>query len=157
MERDTIGKLSTELLQKDTVSDHSVGEQMQEQLSDYEDNVLACINRGKDYFTGDFYVVVITKRERLMQNVLRHYFFPRISCPTPDYDQAVYKYTHADEQIEFLWVIPDKESCFYMRDNRLNLGTEQNQLLLFVLDFLDGSLDKKARVLNGELLVTKVA
>lgn len=153
MERDTVGKLSTELLQKDVYADYTAGEQMQEQLSDYENNIFECVNRGKVDFAGDFYVVVITKRERLMQNVLRHYFFPRISCPTPDYDQTVYRYIKTDEHLEFMWVIPNKQSCFDIRDNRLSLDLSQNQLLQFVLDFLDGTLDKKARALNNEPIV----
>lgn len=159
MEKDTIGKLSSELLQKDTVSDHSAGEQMQEQLSEYEHNIFECVGRGKTDFAADFYVVVITKREKLMPNVLRHYFFPRISCPTPTWDQAVYKYTRLYDAIDFMWVIPDKDTCLFMRDNKAEIGLEQRQLLTFVLEFLDGTLDKKARVLNGEqpLPVEKVA
>ena len=153
MERNTVGKLSTDLLQKDIYSDHSVGEQMQEQLSDYESNVLECVARGKDFYPGDFYLIVITKREKLMQNVLRHYFFHRLSCPTPDYDQALYKYNRKDESLEFMWVIPAKEVCFEMRDRRLEIGLEQRELLQFVLDFIDGTLDKKSRILNGEPLI----
>lgn len=153
MERDTIGKLSTKLLQQDVYADHSAGEQMQEQLSEYESNVFECVNRGKADYNADFYVVVISKREKLMPNVLRHYFFHRISCPTPDYDQTVYKYTRADDALDFMWVIPDKQSCFEIRNNKLQLDLSQHQLLQFVLDFFDGTLDKKAKILNNEPLV----
>jgi hypothetical protein len=79
--RDTIGKLSTELLQKDIHADHSVREQTAENLSEYESNVYGAVERGKAAINGDFFVVVITKRERLMPNVLRNYFLPRKSCP----------------------------------------------------------------------------
>jgi hypothetical protein len=153
MERDTVGKLSAELLQQDVHGDHSVGEQMHEQLGDYEKNILDCIDRGKTDFPGDFYIVVITKREKLMPNVLRHYFFPRISCPTPDYDQVLYKYYHSDDRIELVWVVPDKYACADLKANAINLDPQLTDLLQFVLDFSDGTLDKKARALNGEIIV----
>jgi hypothetical protein len=153
MERDSVGKLSSELLHRDTDAENSVGEQMQEQLSEYEQNVLECANRSKDTFTGDFYIVVITKREKLMQNVLRHYFFARESCPTPHNDQALYKYHKKDERTEFLWVIPDKEACKDLKLNAATIDPAFRQLLQFVLDYSDGTLDKKAASFNAEILV----
>ncbi len=153
MERDTVGKLSYELLQSDVHGDHSAGEQMQEQLSDYEKNLLECVDRGKADHPGDFFIVVITKREKLMQNVLRHYFFPRESCPTPHHDQILYKYHRADERLEFLWVVPDRGACMDLKVNAVNLDPQLSELLQFVLDYFDGTLDKKAAALNGEILV----
>lgn len=153
MARETIGKLSTELLQKDTHSDHTAGEQMEKQLENFEENFFECINRGKSMFPGDFYIIVITKRERLFANVLRNFFFPTLACPTPTWDQIVYKYNRKDESHDFLWVIPDKESCNFIASNRLSLDLSQQELVKFVLDFMDGSLDKKARILNGEPLI----
>lgn len=153
MAKDTVGRVSSELLQRDTDTDHSVTEQMQEQLSDYERNILDCVDRSKINFAGDFFVVVITKRERLMQNVLRHYFFARESCPTPHHDQTLYKYHKNDDRLEFLWVIPDKNACTDLKDNSLYLDPSLNELLQFVLDFSDGTLDKKAAALNGEIIV----
>lgn len=159
MGRETIGKLSTELLHKDTKSDHTAGEQMVEQLENYESNFFECVNRGKGMFPGDFYVVVITKREKLFANVLRNFFFPTLACPTPTWDQIVYKYTRKDESHDLIWVIPDKHTCGFMIENRLALDLSQQQLLKFVMDFKDGSLDRKARTLNGESLIidTKIA
>jgi len=55
-----------------------------------------------------FYVCVITKKERLMDNVLRNYFLARSTCPTPQYDQTVYKYHRDSGAIQFLWVLPSK-------------------------------------------------
>ena len=92
MVKDTVGKISRDLLLKEDKNDHSVIEQMQEQLSDYETNVAQAVAEGKRIYSGTFYLVVITKKEPLMQNVLRNYFFHRETCPTPDYDQATYRY-----------------------------------------------------------------
>ncbi len=155
MGKDTVGKLSYELLRGDDYADHSVGEQMSEQLKDYESNIYQCVDRGKADYTGDFYIVVITKRERLMPNVMRQYFFHRLSCPTPDYDQTLYKYNRKDDQIEFVWVVPAKPVVEEMRDNRTQMDLSLQELLKFVLDFCDGTLDQKARSLNNEPLIKK--
>src|SRR3990167_7176702 len=104
MKRDTVGKISTDLLNDETPLDHSAFEQMQESLSDYEKNLVEAVESGKKTFFGDFYIVVETKKEPKMQNVIRNYFFSRQTCPTPIYDEAVYRYNAKDEAIEFLWV-----------------------------------------------------
>lgn len=152
--KETVGKLSSELLQRDTYADHSAGEQMQAQLSDYESNLLDRVVHGKTVYAGDFYLVVIAKREKLMPNAFRLYYFHRQSCPSPDYDQTVYKYHHKDEQIEFLWVVPAKPVIKEMLVAKLELDPCMYQLLKFVIEFVDGTLDKKARELNGEPVVT---
>lgn len=155
MERDTVGKLSSELLQKEERPDHSAFEQMQEQLTGFEeyfDNTLAV---GKNTHPGDFYLVVITKRERLMQNVLRNYFFTRYSCPTPEWDQTVYKYHRVDDRVEFLWVIPSKFACMDLIEHKHEIDLSLSKLLRYVLDFHDGTLDELARKLNNEPPIKK--
>lgn len=149
--RDTVGKISTELLANSS-DNHSAEEQMREQLSDYEKHIAQCVETHKKTFNGNFYVVVITKKEPLMHNVIRHYFMGRHSCPTPDYDQTVYLYDRAKEELSLLWVIPSKMTCFFMKENHVNIPKEEWGLLKYVLDFADGSLFKKAKELNGEKL-----
>jgi len=150
MTRETVGKISTDLLQKAPETKDPI-ELEREMHKDYEKNVLECIERGKkDFPNSDFFVVVITKKERLMQNVLRHYYFCRVSCPTPDYDQTVYKFTFAPDIIEFIWTIPDRETCFMMKNNRLQVSPSEYGLLDFVLKFDDGTLRRLAKTLNGE-------
>lgn len=155
MGRDTVGKLSSELLQQDVYGDQSAGEQMREQLREYESNIAECINSGKNSFSGDFFVVVITKRERLMPNVIRNYFFSRISCPSPDYDQTVYHYHRSDDHLEFIWVLPSMVAVKDLLRHRHELDTSFFGLLKFVLSFLDGTLEARARTLNNEPLVKK--
>ncbi len=153
----TVGKLSSELLQRDTSADHTAGEQMQEQLREYEDNIAACINSGKTQYPTDFFVVVITKRERLMANVIRNYFFARLSCPSPDYDQTVYHYHRSSDHLEFKWVIPSPVAVKDMIRHRTNLDPSFYVLLKFVLEFLDGTLEAKARSLNSEPVFAREA
>jgi len=148
--RETIGKISRDLILKDIKSTHSIKEQGDAQLSDYEKNVYKCIEDNKHVIANDFYVVVLTKKEKLMQNVIRNYFYVRLSCPTPNYDQIVYKYHKKDERIEFLWVIPDREISKHMKKEAASTPPDQWELLSYVLKFADGSLYKLAKDLNGE-------
>ena len=83
-------------------------------------------------------------------NVVRNYFFYRSSCPTPDYDQAVYYYTKGSDELNFLWVIPSKSFCIHLVDNALTIDKEYKELLGIVLDFNDGTLYNLAKKLNNE-------
>ncbi len=146
----SVGSISQELLHKDP-GNHTVAEQGKEQLKDYLPNLIEAVERGKkEQPSEDFYIVVLTKRERLMQNVFRHYFFTRMSCPTPDYDQAVYHYSAAKDEVEFLWVVPDPVTIRFFMENSFEIPPEDRCLLQFILDFNDGTLDKLARSRNGE-------
>ena len=148
--RKTIGAISSELAAQ---QDRPISpiEQMYENLTDYENNVTDCVQKHKNVFPGDFYIVVITKKEPLMHNVLRNYFFARLSCPTPDYDQTLYKYTQQNDQLEFLWVIPSRDTCFLMLENRQQIAPAEYTLLQYVLKFHQGALFKLAQSLNNEI------
>lgn len=153
MSERTVGKEAYDLLIKNEKVDHTVVEQMREQLSDYEKYFWECFDEGKKVHSPNkpFYIVVLTKKERLMENVLRNYFFHRSSCPTPDYDQSVYVIDPQTELLELLWVLPAKDVCEFMRNNALKIDPSERQLLMYVLGLYDDSLVKKAKQLNGEL------
>lgn len=119
---------------------------------DYEKNIFQCLERAQKSFPfKDIFIVVETKKERKLNNVVRNLFFFRLSCPTPNYDHAVYHYKHADDSLSFLWVIPSRDTCMLMKDNVLHIAPEERELLSYVLDFSDGTLMKKCKVLNGEM------
>lgn len=149
--KETVGAVSSRLLLKDpdTVTPT---EQTQEQLGDYERSIIECIDKHKRIYSTDFYVVVITKKERLMPNVLRQYFMARVSCPTPDYDQTVYKYHRSTDDLLLKWTIPSKHSCLLMLENRHRIKPEEYQLMNYVLKFKDGSLMVESMKENGEVL-----
>lgn len=153
MKRDTVGKYSLDLLQKEPDSRDPV-ELEREMHKEYEQNIFECIERCTKEFNTPigswFYIVVITKREPLMPNVLRHYFFGRKSCPTPDYDQAVYAYDPHENRIDFLWVIPSRDAAHHLKENALTVADEERDLLKFVMLFADGTLYEMAKKLNGE-------
>ncbi len=154
----TVGQVALELQQKEpeiyNAQDFATDDEGP--LQEWEYNVLKVVERGvKDHPNTDFYVIVINRRYRVLHNVTRCDFFYRLSCPTPDYDQTVYKYHHKSDDIEFLWVIPAQDACHYMKDNALLVAPEEKDLLKYVLDFADGTLFTKARMLNGEIEVPK--
>jgi len=148
--RDTVGKLSSELLLQESPTNSPI-ELEREMHTEYEANLFACIEASKNKYRNNFYVVVITKRERLMPNVFRNYFFSRESCPTPDWDQTVYRYEKSCDEVEFLWVIPSKDTCEHLTLNALQVAPEERALLGFVLSFSDGTLFKLAKKLNKEM------
>lgn len=153
MGRETVGKISLDLLKNAQDDTHSAYEQMCEQLSEYDANILECINQAKRYWVQqDFYIVVITKRERLTPNVFRHYFLSRTSCPTPDYDQAVYFYDNGQERLDFLWIVPDRITTYQFARNPELVHPEDMTLLKFVLDFKDGTLFTMAKYRNNEII-----
>lgn len=148
--RPTVGKVAYDVLSK-TQAPVSPIDVEREAHKDYERNIFDCVSRGKRDYYNDFFVVVITKKERLMENVIRHYFFCRQSCPTPDYDQAVYRYSRKDDKIDFLWVIPSKDTCLYLKQHAAEVVPEEWSLLDFVLKFADGTLFKLSKHLNNEM------
>ncbi len=149
MSRDTVGKLSSDLIISDTGGVNPIDQQRENQR-EYIKELLACIASGKKTLDSSFYIVVITKKERLMQNVIRNYFFPTLACPTPDWDQTVYYYDKTNERLEYYWTVPDKNTCQYMRGKAYSLPKDQWELLDYVLKFEDGSLLKLAKRLNKE-------
>lgn len=149
MNRDTVGKISGELSQK-PLETYDPVEQTNEQLSDYDKNIEEAVQEGLKKYHGDFYIAVLTKKERLMQNIIRHYFIPRQTCPTPEYDQTVYKYNRSNHSINYLWTLPDKQAYYFLLKNADIIPVEQRDLLQFVIDDVMGKLLKKAKLLNGE-------
>jgi len=145
----TVGQHSTELYKKEPKAYDPIDVQ-REVHKGYEESVYDALDRGKKEYRGNLYVIVLLQREGYMQNVLRQRFFPRQSCPTPNYDQTVYRYNAKDDNLEFLWTIPAKETCELLYLNMLCLNPSERELLLFVLSFYDGSLLKKSKELNSE-------
>lgn len=166
MNRQTVGAISTEL-QKNQSGSFNPQEIQKATEQEYLDNLIWAVQHARkkidcssipghqeclkrEAFDGDFYVTALLKKEKLLENVLRNYFIPTISCPTPFYDQSVYKYHHAKEEIEFLWVIPDKQTCEVFKENKNIIVLQEQGLLQFVLSYYDGTLFRLMKKLNGE-------
>jgi len=98
----------------------------------------------------------LLKKEKLLENVLRNYFAERSTCPTPDYDQSVYKYHYDSGNLEYIWTIPDRETCHVFLNNAHLVVPEERLLLEFVIAFSNGELMRLCRKLNGENIETGI-
>jgi len=148
-DRETVGKIATDLMQStpEEVPVHEIGKDM---LQDYMENLWEAVDRGRKDLETDFFVVVLSKKERVLQNVVRNQFLYRVSCPTPTYCQSVFRYLRKDDELQYVWSLPDKQSCFMLRDNALMVASDERETLKFVLDFFDGTLDNLAQTYNNE-------
>jgi len=108
----------------------------------YFKEIEECIKRVKNsenFKNQSFFIVVITKKERLMENVIRRYFVPRLSLPTPAYDQTVWRYNKTGD-LEFIWVVPDHNTCQEIYHNPLLVPKEEKWLKELVNMFMTGQL-----------------
>jgi len=152
--RDTVGSLALKMQEEELLnpSQHSVIDQAREQTKDFDKNIHLCIKENKnklEFKNKDFYIVVLVKKEKLMQNVNRAMFYARQTCPTPQYDQILYKF-YKDGRIDFLWVVPTRDIARFMINNKALVHPEEYKLLQYVIDYYAGKLLAKAKALNGE-------
>lgn len=145
----TVGAIAADALQKapdtrDPIEIQRANEQ------GYIDNLIKCVEDHRSRFLGDFYVIVISKNERLLHNVIRCFFLARSTCPTPDYDQSVYLYRSEQQEIEHIWTIPDKETCLLYIENADSIVPTEYPLLECVLNFKNGFYYNLCKKLNNE-------
>lgn len=135
-----IGKVSRELLLKGDQKQGVVDTQ-REVDKEYFTEINKCVHAKPHCdWIDPWYVVILHKRERLLENVVRRYFFGRQSLPTPEYDQTVWRYYPSSGNLEFIWCIPDKNTTLYMYDRPGEIVEEQKHLKKFVFDFINGTL-----------------
>lgn len=148
----TIGSQILGLSQRN-IEKMSVVEAWKVKESDYMKGLIECAETNRKLFLGDFFIVTVLKTETLLSNALptfREYFIAQETCPTPNYDQNLYKYNSKTEEISYIWTIPDRETSHYLFENKLIVDASERQLLDFVLKFADGSLFRLMKELNGE-------
>jgi len=157
-EKQTVGAASLALKEKshDPINPIDLQREVHQGTSSaqsWEAQIIECLERGKREYPADFYLVVLLRKERVLDNVLRQMFFPRKSCPTPNYDQTVFRYHRGSDALEFLWTIPDEATCVFLLDNYSLLSPEEKSLADMVQEFADGDLLREAAKLNGEICV----
>lgn len=111
-----------------------VGETSLEMNKTFEENLMDCIikyQKERLEPNNPFYAVVLHKKERLMCNVVRRYFFCRESEPTPDYDQIVFHVEPKTMQVNFKWVIPDITTYTDMVLNGASYPKDKQHLVHF--------------------------
>lgn len=108
-------------------------------------------NRDKDYFVGeDFFLEVITRKDKLLPDTLRNQFVAKKKCPSPAPASAAFQYIHSSEEIVFLWQLPRMEKCQELYENREKVVKEEQELLGYVIEFFNGDLMELAQTLSGE-------
>jgi len=108
------------------------------------------IKEGLAKMNGDFYIVMITKEEQLYTEVKSVFFITAQACPSPTYDQTVYKYHRAESKLEWAWTIPDLESCKYLMENLLTIDDpDMKRLRDFVIEFYNETLTLRAMKYNA--------
>ena len=105
------------------------------------------------YRNKDFYVCLLMKTERI-GGVPHTFTFARHSCPTPTYQQSVWKYHHRSQDLEFLWSIPEQTLYWYIYRNAPQFlkDPETRGLAQFVCLMESGELLKWVIKENGEKL-----
>lgn len=139
----TIGEIALEL-QKKGDQKQGVIDTQRAMMEKYVENLIECAKTNEKQFGKDkpFYLCVQTRRERLIENVIRNQFYARRTRPAPTYDLALYWYDPKDERIEFVWCIPDKDSVQQIIQDKKDgiLPQDQMQLAEFCEWFLKGTL-----------------
>ena len=153
MEKKTVGAIVSELSQKqpetlDPIEIQRATEQ------DYIKNLTEAVDRGYQRYKTSFFIEVQTKDEKILQNTFRLYFIDRKSCPTPNYDQTVYRFNYEKGQIEYIWTVPDRETCFHLLEHANEVVKEEQELLKYIIKFANGSLFMISKQYNNEKLET---
>ena len=168
--KQTIGSIASDLLSKNDTHNLNPQEIQRAQEKEYLDNLVWSVRhaqkkidcagienhdecKDRTPLEGDFFVSSLLKKEKLLENVMRIYWVPSKTCPTPCYDQTVYRYDSIKDDIEFVWVVPDRETCLTFKENVAKIVPQEQGLLEFVLQFYDGSLYRKMKEFNGEQMV----
>ncbi len=145
----TVGQVSTEL--KSKKSENYTAMELQEGMQEnYMKELWECIHTNQDLYENVFYIEVLTKHERVLNNVFRNYFFARKTCPTPFYDQTVWHYNKARDKLTYLWTVPSHQDCDYYIHHQNVVVPDERELLSFVLRYKDGTLLRLAQGLNEE-------
>ncbi len=122
-------------------------------LNEWDQNIFELIHKTRQILkTERFYVCVTTKREYLAPNAIRNYFESKHACPTPQFEQVVYRIKENSNDWQLMWVIPNKEACQYLIFHRHRIPPEEHALLGYVLEFVQGKLDVRAQKENGEIV-----
>lgn len=132
------GQLAAEALEKNTLEDDVIEYRRLIERKVIQD-LYSCANNSKNlpqYANKNFYIVLIPKKERLAQGI-QSILFTRISCPTPVYSQAVWKYHRLSGELEYLWTIPSeslykhilKNAVQFLQDNETRMITQYCMLM----------------------------
>lgn len=139
--KETVGQAALRLMEKGD-QNQSVIDTQREMQKNYIDNLIQAAKDGENRYGKDkpFYICVQNRRERTMTNVIRSQFYTRQTRPSPAYDLSLYWYNPKDENLRFVWCIPDKETVNKLIENELSLPDDHKELIGFCKAFVRGVL-----------------
>lgn len=113
------------------------------------DHVHKALERGlKRYDSRYIYVVVLRIFDSLTKTI-RNRYFPSDICPTPNFNQAVFEYDRDHGNLDLLYVLPALNTCNYLLANPFYLNANDRQLLSYIYNFRDGTLDRQQEEKNS--------
>lgn len=152
MEKRTVGQLAYDMHLKpqDPIT---FFEQAKLDMSGLDKVIKECHDLGKKGLPNkDFFIEIQIKWERVFEDRVYHILpFVRRSCPTPQYDQTVFRYKHKDDLLEYMWTLPDQETYNFYRDNTAAVTPDRYVLLKHVLEDVSGDLLNKVDAINKQL------
>lgn len=155
MNKDTVGKIVTDIMHKgEDYGDSSILEQGKERLIDYEENFLIKLQSAKNEMPQDrdFYIEAHIRMPQLLGGFgIQFNFVPRLTCPEPTFDQVVYLYTRASDDVKLVWSLPNLVGCVLISENLMNLDPDQRSLAEYVMAFKNGTLFKNAKRINEDI------
>ncbi len=103
------------------------------------------------YENKDFYVVLALRKEHIGNNP-QFIIWTRLSCPTPTYNQNVFKYHHLSATLEYLWTIPTALTYWHLYKNseKYLKDPQRRDVTRFVCLMESGELEKWVIKENGE-------
>ncbi|MFB5619511.1 MAG: hypothetical protein ACE5RC_00060 [Nitrosopumilus sp.] len=139
-EIETVGAASQRLLSKADTKQGIIDTQKEMQKRFLEEISICTQRKEYEDWKDPWYVIVLSRRERTMINVIRNQFFGRKSLPRPEFDQNVFKYYPLTGNLEYIWTIPDRDTTYWLATNPETAPTEQKQLVNFCVEFINGTL-----------------
>lgn len=151
-ERDTLGSINNQL--SSSVEYFQDFEDMIQQMNDpikLEEQLWNLVDAyKKKYPKRDGFIELNTMRDKLMPRWAKRIWAARYSCPDPWFDQSVWHYHHTDDSLEYLWTLPDPETCKLYLQHENTIVPEEQWLLKHIQDCKSGALEKLVKHLNGE-------
>lgn len=142
-----VGQAAFDILSRENDT-QEVGETLEAMAPRYLKELFATIEQHKSSFDNIFYVVVLRKKEPWAVNVLRQWFIPRSTRPSPyvlrvdypNHDHDVWQVNCKDSNITLEWTLPTaQDSLTILKNKEMYDSNLVNWIQLFNKGKLDAS------------------
>lgn len=103
-----------------------------------------------DYKNKDFFVVLLLWTDYMTMTPMSM-AIARQSCPSPGYEQTLWKYHHLSGELKFIWCLPDRFRCHDIKNDPLKYVNDPKWSLVAkdVFRMNSGELDAIENKENG--------